>query len=173
MSVKFSTTEKLTTELLEAIKQANIEAAKSIAQTNGLPRIKEQLTSLPGYIREQKYKVAELTQVAKDKKVELMQEEAILASMIAGELDPKTGKAAFSNQAARDAELIIRKKNSPQCMEAEKELQEAETELNNAQFKLEELQDSFRSYRLLARIACTELAIFGGENLEEVNDDVY
>lgn len=93
-----------------------------------------------------------LAQVVKDKKAELMQEEAILASMIASELDPKTGKAAFSNQAARDAELIIRKKNSPQYMEAEKELQEAEPELNNAQFKLEELQDSFRSYRLLARI---------------------
>jgi hypothetical protein len=160
-------------KLLNQVKQEMLEAAKSIAQASGLNNIKEQLASLPGSIREQKNLVANLAQVVKDKKAELMQEEAILASMIASELDPKTGKAAFSNQAARDAELIIRKKNSPQYMEAEKELQEAETELNNAQFKLEELQDSFRSYRLLARITCTELAIFGGENLEEVNDDVY
>lgn len=109
----------------------------------------------------------------KERKLELAQEEAILASMITAELDPKTNKAKYSNQAAREAELIIRKKNSLQYSEAEKELREAETELNRAQVKLEELQDDFRAYRMLAHVPCTELPFLAEKNIEEVNDDVY
>lgn len=161
------------TELQKAIRDAMVEAAQSVINARNLNNIKDHLLTLPGAISVQKSKVAEVAQVVEERKMELAQEEAILASMIAAELDPKTNKPLYSNQSAREAELIIRKKNSPEYNVAEGTLRDAERALSSAQAKLEELQDNFRAYRMLARIACTELAIFGGENIEEVDSDVY
>lgn len=161
----------LKNQLIQAIKESMHEAARSVINAAHLTNIKEQLSTLPGQIREQKQKVSELSRTAKDAQIVLGQEEAILASSIAAEIDPKTGKAKYSNQAARDAELEIRKKGSTAIAEAEQKYKAAEAALNEAQFKLEELQDQFRAVRILARIACTEMALLGGENIEEADED--
>jgi hypothetical protein len=165
--------DELTEQMQQAVRVAMIEAAKSIINMTNLTSIKEQLSTLPGQIRLQKQTVSELSRAAKEAQIALGQEEAILAAAISVEIDPKTGKAKYSNQAARDAELAIRKKSSAAINEAERIYKILEANLNEAQFKLEELQDQFRAVRILARIACTEIALLGGDNLEEADSDVY
>jgi len=96
----------------------------------------------------------------KDAESEREQEEAILMAAISAEVDPNTGKAAFSNDKARQAELIVRKKLSPEYQEVEAAVTEAEREVNSAQFELERLQDEYKSYRYVADLTARELALY-------------
>lgn len=164
-------------ELLDQVKKtvrfAMMEAAKDIIKSTNLNKIKERLFSLPADIRNQKLRITDVSQVAAERRLALLQEEAIISAVIATDIDPKTGKAIFSNQAARDAELTIRKKSSPIIAEMTQQHREAEAELAEQSHELEKLQDEFRAARILARIACTELALLGGEKLEEEDSDVY
>ena len=151
------------------LKQAVKQAAKEIIQVN----LKENLFAIPGLIATQKKVVANLRDVVADAALARDQEEAILMSLIAGEINPQNGKPLYSNKEARDAELITRKKSTPAYLAAESAYKEAEKNLNNAIIELEQLQDEFKALRIIARITCKELALLGLDDEEEDDNDLY
>ena len=126
--------------------------------------LKDKLLEFPGLIRRKKDELSEARRALTEAQNFRNEEEAILKTMIAAEINPNTGKPAFSNTEARAAELINRKKTSATYQEAEKAVQEAETRVNSLQFDLERLQDEFRAYRYVVDLTARELALMASDN---------
>jgi len=126
--------------------------------------LKDKLLEFPGLIRRKKDELSEARRALTEAQNFRNEEEAILKTMIAAEINPNTGKPAFSNTEARAAELINRKKTSATYQEAEKAVQEAETRVNSLQFDLERLQDEFKSYRYVVDLTARELALMASDH---------
>lgn len=158
--------------LKDVVKLAVRKAAKDISKDLDLQRIKSRLEELPGEIYHQKSRVNNCRQLLIGTASIKNLEESILISMIACEVGDN-GKPKHSNKEARDAELFQRKITSPPYRDAEEKYKKEEQDLSNAQVQLEQLQDEFRSLRMVAKISCKELALLGLEDDEEDEVDVY
>ncbi len=90
--------------------------------------------------------------------------EAEMATDIAVEMDPNTGKPKFTNDKTRQAELLRRKGTDPVAQEAMTAMKKAEYLMNELQDELEALQDKFRSYRYVVRLTAEELALMASEH---------
>lgn len=156
-------------DLKQLMQKAVYDAAKKVYQEMGADEIEQKLKDIPRQIAQQKQVVKikrdEFADIQDDKN----KEEALLASMIASELN-QLNKPKYSNAEARNAELFIRKQNSPEYIQAEAKFKKAEKELSDAVYKLEQLQDEFKSLRMVARIVCKKLALFGLKDDEEDDD---
>ena len=95
----------------------------------------------------------------KEAQTALQELEAEMVAAIAAEVNPNTGKAAFSNAEARAAELTRRKANNLSYRSAALAVKSAEEEVSAAQFDLERLQDEFRAYRYVVDLTARELAL--------------
>lgn len=139
--------------------------------------LKNKLLEYPGLIRRKKDELSEARRALTEALNTRNEEEALLKTAIAAEVNPSTGKPAFSNAEARAAELVNRKKTSAAYQEAEKAVQEAEAQVNSLQFDLERLQDEFKSYRYVVDLTARELALIasdninGGENRNGINEN--
>ena len=71
--------------------------------------MKEKLFNFPGEIRAKKAELETARRILKEAQTTLQELEATMIAAIAAEVNPNTGKAAFSNAEARGAELIGRK----------------------------------------------------------------
>ena len=160
-------------EIAEMIINEQTKFIQGIKESLELGHLKAQLREIPFRLMSQKKIVSQFRQVLEEAQCTLDQEEAILVSLIASEINLTNGKQVYSNKEARDAELIVRKKNSPTCQAAEANVKAAEQNLNEAQFDLERIQDEFRSLRITAQITCQELALLGLEKEEDNNNELY
>ncbi len=121
--------------------------------------MKQRLLDFPGLIRAQKEKCETARRLLKEAQTTLQELEAEMVAAIAAEVNPNTGKAAFSNAEARAAELIRRKANNLTYRSAALAVKSAEEEVNAAQFDLERLYDEFRAYRYVVDLTARELAL--------------
>ncbi len=121
--------------------------------------MKQRLLDFPGLIREQKERLETARRALKEAQATANELEAEMIALIAAEVNPNTGKAAFSNAEARAAELIRRKANNLTYRSAALAVKSAEEEVNAAQFDLERLYDEFRAYRYVVDLTARELAL--------------
>lgn len=127
--------------------------------------LKDKLLEFPVLLHRKKEELAEARRYLTDVQVARNEEEALLKTMIAAEMNPSTGKPAYSNAEARATELINRKKTSTECQLVEKVCGDAEANVNSLQFDLERLQDEFRAYRYVVDLTARELALMASDHL--------
>jgi hypothetical protein len=129
--------------------------------------MKEKLFNFPGEIRAKKAELETARRILKEAQVQLQELEAEMVAAIAAEVNPNTGKAAFSNAEARGAELIKRKAESKGYAAAYGAVRRAEEDVNALQFDLERLYDEFRAYRYVVDLTARELALLAVDNHSE------
>lgn len=127
--------------------------------------LKDKLLEFPGKIRHKKEELAEARRALTEAQNSRNEEEAILKTMIAAEIDRDTRKPVYSNAEARAAELINRKKIGTAYQDAERVAHDAEAAVNSLQFDLERLQDEFRAYRYVVDLTARELALMASDCL--------
>ena len=129
--------------------------------------LKEKMFSYPASIFDKKRALRALRDNFSDADQARALLEANMMSEISDETDSATGKAKYSNEKAREAELIRRKTASVEYQSAMKELRKAGHALSEAQDELEMLQDAFKSTRYVARLVSEELALMASEDTEQ------
>ena len=97
--------------------------------------LKDKLMEFPARLRRKKEELAGARRYLVDVQVARNEEEALIKTIIAAEMNPDTGKPMFTNAEARAAELINRKKSSSEYQLAEKVCSDAEAAVNTLQLK--------------------------------------
>lgn len=129
--------------------------------------LKQKLLDFPGLIRAKKAELEAARKIMKDAQTAVQEIEAEIVAAIAAEINPNTGKPAYSNAESRAAELVRRKANDPRYLEASRELQRAEETVNAVQFDLERLYDEFKAYRYVVDLTARELALLAVDSHSE------
>ena len=129
--------------------------------------LKDKLLEFPGQIKHQKAVLRDARASYAEAAQEVAMIEAEIATNIAVETDPNTGKPKFTNDKTRQAELLRRKSADPVAQNAVIAMREAEHLMSELQDELEALQDKFRSYRYVARLTAEELALMASEHEAE------
>lgn len=129
--------------------------------------LKARLLVYPEIIQAHKAGLREARETYNEAAARVAMLEAELATDIATETDPNTGKPKFSNDKTRQNELLRRRGTSPEYTEAAQEAREAERRMNELQDELEGLQDKFKSYRYITRLTAEELALLATEETEQ------
>jgi hypothetical protein len=132
-----------------------------------------ELDQYPERIRNQKSLVRDLKRQFDDIDQDRAVRELEIMGQITGEPDPATGKAKFSNDKARQAELAKRVRTDVEYIEAAKKSRDAEMKLNQAQDELEMLENKYRSCRYRAEIIAGELKFWAGGEQEENLHQAY
>jgi len=146
------------------------EAVKQLKAQYGIQPIKTNILILPAQINDAKLKVVNLKQSLKNAKDlldsakdNLKSAEAMLMMEIAEEKD-ESGKAKFSNDAKRNAELARRCKSDPDCLQAHEALKQAQKQYDDIQFEIdkaqvdvERLQDEYTAHLKTADLVVAEL----------------
>lgn len=145
------------------VKQAARDAVRRIEQDLGIDFIINDLSSLPEEIRKQQEAVRAARKAVEEAQSEVALAEATLTALIGAETDDRTGKAKFSNDTARRAELAKRKTADPTYLEAAQRLANAQEAADSAQFDLDLLLNRFSAIRHVAGIASQRLRILGGD----------
>ncbi|MDN5324141.1 MAG: hypothetical protein PWQ67_2595 [Clostridia bacterium] len=128
--------------------------------------LKSKLRTFPSIIKAQKQKVRDAREEFKETDQMRAIHEADLMTDINAEKDPVTGKAMFSNDKTRQAELLRRKQNDFAYQEAERAAKAAQIKLNEAEDELDRLIDEFKSYRYIVGLTTQELALLASEERE-------
>lgn len=109
-------------------------------------------------------RITQLKEIVRTKREEYLQHEqqrqlveADIATDIAAELDPNTGKAKYSNEKTRAAELLRRKAESQEYQQAEQKAREAKMSMEAAQDELEEMMLRNRNYLGVLNVIAAEL----------------
>lgn len=125
--------------------------------------LKEKLLSLPLLARNQKDLVEAARRAHKDAQTHVNELVSELVAAIGAEMDPNTGKSMFSNDKARDAELVKRKAGSTEYKTSYHVYCRAEQEYNAAKFDLERIYDEFRAVEFATDLTARELAVVAVE----------
>ena len=142
--------------------------ARAILDDLGTNLFKEKLLTLPAKIETQKAKVRQLREAHTEKEQTRALWEADIMSTINSEINPSTGKPAFSNEKARNAEMLRRMTESGEYQLAAREAKEAEMVVSASQDELERLQDEFRANQFVSQLLSYEVSLFAN-NLEAGN----
>lgn len=109
-------------------------------------------------------RITQLKEIVRTKREEYLEAEqqrqlveADIATDIAAELDPNTGKAKYSNEKTRAAELLRRKAESQEYREAQQLAMEAKMSLEATQDELDELVLRNRNYQVVLMAIAAEL----------------
>jgi hypothetical protein len=133
--------------------------------------LKDKLLEFPALLHRKKEDLAEARRQLTEAQNARNEEEALIKTMIAAEMNPNTGKPMFPNAEARAAELINRKKSSTEYQQTEKVCGDIEATVNTLQFDLERLQDEFRAYRYVVDLTARELALLASDHLNGVGSE--
>ncbi|MGD8399727.1 MAG: hypothetical protein PVH64_02150 [Bacillota bacterium] len=125
-----------------------------------------ELEQYPDKIRDQKSKVRDLTQTFADVDADRASRELEIFAEINDETDPATGKAKFSNEKARQAELTKRCRADQDYLISARLSKEAQQAVDQAQDELERLENKYRSCRYRADIIAAELRFWAGKEEE-------
>ncbi len=126
-----------------------------------------ELERYPEQIKAQKSFVRDLKRKFDDLDVDRAARENEIKADIAGEVDPSTNKAKFSNDKVRQAELNKRIRTDAEYIAAAKMGQAAEMALGQAQDELEMLENKYRSCRYKAEIIAAQLRFWAGDEQKE------
>lgn len=144
-----------------AITQEHLDTFRLVNDSLGVDRIVNRLAELPSQIQAQQATVAGLRQAVRLAEADLLTAEAILTAAISDEVDPRTGKPAYSNDTARKAELAKRKSTDAAYQAAAAAYRETEQRLNDAQFELDRLLNDFSAQRTVGRLVEAQLRLLG------------
>lgn len=144
------------------------QAADEILSAYNTENLRHSLAQYPRRIFNARQAVNQARKALKDAELERDTAEAELILLISIETDER-GKAKFSNQQTRDAELARRKATTPEYVEAAGKVAEAEAEWVAAQDTLQMLLDEYQSARIVARLIASELAVVS--ELADIGDD--
>jgi len=134
------------------------QAASTILDAYNTENLRHSLMEYPKRIREARQAVNQARKAYKDAELERATAEAEMILLISNETDEK-GKPRFSNQEARNAELIRRKATDPNYLELANKVAEAEAALNEAQDQLQQLLDEYQSLRYMSRLVIAEMSV--------------
>lgn len=135
--------------------------------------VKLELERFPEQIRNQKSKVRDLKRAFDDVDTDRATRELEILADITGEPDPNTGKAKFSNDKARQAELSKRVKIDAEYISAGMKSRNAEIALNQAQDELDMLENKYRSCRYRSELIASELRFWAGTEKEDNSHQAY
>lgn len=109
-------------------------------------------------------KITQLKEIVRTKREEYLAieqdrqlAEADIATDIAAEVDPNTGKAKYSNEKTRAAELLRRKAEDEDYQVAERAVRGAKMDHEAAQDQLDELVLRNRNYQVVLNVIAAEL----------------
>lgn len=163
--------------IFQATYDANINAAKTIlashTEANNANDLREKLNYLPDEIYTQRKKInayrtqqRELLKNIREKETALKSLENDLLLFITAETNPDTGKAKYSNDKARQAELSNRKKNDPEYIALDNHVRgmrsqadDTENQVAMVEADLERLQLIFTAITKQMNLVCQELAL--------------
>lgn len=137
------------------------QAADEILSAYNTENLRHSLAQYPRRIYGARQTLNQARKTLKDAELERGTAEAELILLISIETDEK-GKAKFSNQQTRDAELTRRKASDPGYLEAAGKVAEAEMDWTAAQDTLQMLLDEYQSARIVARLITGELGVISG-----------
>ncbi len=133
------------------------EAAQAVAQEFGVDSLLGRLATYPKQIRGHQVAVHAARQAVAEAENDLLAARASLVAMVAAEINPATGKPAFSNAEAREAELIRRQEDNPVYQDAVSRLRDAQQTHAQAQAELDMLQNEFAATRKAADLVAGQL----------------
>jgi hypothetical protein len=141
----------------------SFDNVREILEDLNTERQKVQLLDFPDQIYRQKEKIRSLRQVFKDADSERALREADIASEIASETNPDTGKPVYSNAAARDDERLKRLARDPEYQQLLKKVREASMAVESAQDELERIENKFKASRYVTALITEEISLYAGE----------
>lgn len=144
---------------VKPLRSRDVSPAAQIEEALGVEEIAKKLLCYPEQIRRQQEKVQAAKEAVERAKEELQLVESMLFSQINTEKDPRSGKAMYSNQQAREAELARRKAADPEYQAAGRALHEAEAALAAAQFDQDRLYNEFSAYKIVANMTSNRLGL--------------
>jgi hypothetical protein len=124
--------------------------------------IKENLLLLPLRIATQKGEVRNLRDSFQEADLPRKMMELEMIDDIAMEKNPSTGKAIYSNDKMRDAELKRRKAEDEGYQEFQRYAKEAERELSAAEDELVRLEQRFMAYGKVSEFVAAEMNLVAG-----------
>ena len=124
--------------------------------------IKENLLLLPLRIATQKGVVRNLRDSFQEADLPRKMMELEMIDDIAMEKNPQTGKAIYSNDKMRDAELKRRKAEDEGYQELQRYAKEAERELSAAEDELVRLEQRFMAYGKVSEFVAAEMMLVAG-----------
>lgn len=124
--------------------------------------IKQSLTGLPDAIAAQKSVVRKLRDTFQEADLPRKMMELEMIDDIAMEKNPQTGKAIYSNDKMRDAELKRRKAEDEGYQELQRYAKEAERELSAAEDELARLEQRFMAYGKVSEFVAAEMMLVAG-----------
>lgn len=139
-----------------------IALAMQLEQRLQVDEITTRLMSYPEQIARQQEAAQAAKQTVEESKGELQLAESLLMAEIQAAVDPRTGKAMFSNDTARKAELAQRQAGDEQYQTALQRLRDAESALSTAQFELDRLFNEFSALKAIAGMTAGRLNLMAG-----------
>lgn len=124
--------------------------------------IKQSLLELPRTIAAQKGIVRKLRDTFQEADLPRKMLELEMIDDIAAVTNPQTGKAFFSNDKLRDAELKRRKQNNPEYQDYQQQAKEAERDLAAAEDELVRLEQRFMAYGKVSEFVAAEMNLVAG-----------
>jgi len=124
--------------------------------------IKQSLTGLPDAIAAQKSVVRKLRDTFQEADLPRKMMELEMIDDIAMEKNPSTGKATYSNDKMRDAELKRRKAEDEDYQEFQRHAKVAERELSAAEDELARLEQRFMAYGKVSEFVAAEMNLVAG-----------
>jgi hypothetical protein len=130
-----------------------IEALRDLFRTGAQIRVQlaslaDQLPDGPIKIRNARTSVADAKMVAGNAKIFMENREAEIQSEVAGDKDSLTGKALFSNESARNAEVNKRLALDDVYKTLRKQYEQAERHARDLSLEVERLEDERRALEL-------------------------
>lgn len=140
--------------LFDAIKLSRKELEKQL----DVEGFSKNIMALPEKIRAQKEICKQTRTAFEEAKSYLVSAEAMLAAEIAAETN-EAGKAKYSNDNTRRAELEIRKKHDFDYQQSWGPYKAALDEMDAEQFNLEQLQDELKAYQVVGGVLAARLSL--------------
>jgi len=152
------TFESMRETIFEAVYDSIQVAREEIEKQLDVESFSKNIMAIPEKIRVQKEICKQTKTVFEDAKSAIVSAEAMLAAVISAETN-EAGKARFSNDNTRRAELEIRKKHDFDYQQAWGPYKEALDVMDAEQFKLEQLYDELKAYQVVGGVLAARLSL--------------
>lgn len=160
--------------VVEAREAADMEAARKIERKFNLDNLIETVKSLPRVMGDIRSQIADKRQLQRnvrqalaDAELTIKEAEASLLADITAEVNPATGKPMYSNDKARQAEMMARKKTDPDYLAAvenynavKQQFDTLDDEIFDLDTKLKEAEAEFQGACKVLGAIIAEMNIF-------------
>lgn len=126
---------------LERAKRQSLDQSKQIIQSYDLASIYKNLSEFPDKLFKKRSEISAIARQLRLAQEAVKLAEARLQIEIAVEIDERTNKPRFSNEASRQAELTVRKNRDPDYQAVMDECDKIEMAFGNAKLELQKLID--------------------------------